>query len=135
MTGFVSVSFGQIVDAIGLPLAVRLADARGGARCTIPARAPDGHWLVDLLGRPGADQLCARFRILSPEGRERGVEVDLPRGPTGSLAEARRRMANALEAGAPADEAARASGMTRRTAYRKRKAIKAGSDPRQPRLL
>ncbi|CAA0129725.1 Uncharacterised protein [Starkeya nomas] len=54
----------------------------------------------------------------------------MPRGPTGTLAQARRRMAEALEQGATADAAARASGLTRRTAYRMRK-----KDPRQLPLL
>ncbi|WP_422802186.1 helix-turn-helix domain-containing protein, partial [Starkeya nomas] len=64
------------------------------------------------------------------ENTARGVEIDMPRGPTGTLAQARRRMAEALEQGATADAAARASGLTRRTAYRMRK-----KDPRQLPLL
>ncbi|WP_159602139.1 hypothetical protein, partial [Starkeya nomas] len=106
MTG--SDVFAQIAAVIGLPLAVRLAEQRGGGRFTVPAHAPAGHWLVELLGREAADKLCAHCRTLSPENTARGVEIDMPRGPTGTLAQARRRMAEALEQGATADAAARA---------------------------
>lgn len=122
--------FAQIAEVIGLPAAIRLAEVRGGARLTVPARAPAGHWLVELLGRDAADSLCAHYRTLSPEGAERGVEIDMPRGPTGTLAQARRRMAEALDAGVNAEAAARATGLSRRTAYRMRK-----KDPRQLTLL
>ncbi|MFT0861685.1 hypothetical protein [Ancylobacter sp. G4_0304] len=120
--------FAEIAEVIGLPAAVKLAEARGGTRIMVPAKAGDGHWLVQLLGRETAEQLFAHFREHGPEGVPRGRLVDLPRGPTGSLATARRRMVEALESGVSADRAARMSGMTRRSAFRIKKRIR---DPRQ----
>lgn len=123
----------EIADVIGVDAALRLADARGGGRVTIPSRAPEGHWLVGLIGREAADQLCAHFRTLSPEGAARGVELDLPRGPTGTLASARRRIAQAMADGASAEAAARHAGMSRRTAYRMKK--RRTGDDKQGRLF
>lgn len=125
--------FAEIEGVIGFPAAYKLAEARGGQRVTIPAHAPDGHWLVTLLGRASADRLCAHFRENGPDGAPRGRVLDLPRGPAGTMAQARRRMAEALEAGHSADIAARQSGLTRRTAFRMRK--RRAPDPRQGRLF
>ncbi|QFR32402.1 hypothetical protein [Ancylobacter sp. TS-1] len=117
--------FAEIVGVIGLPAAVKLADARGGTKITIPSRVSASHWLVEIIGREAADQLCAHYRTLAPEGWERGTVLDMPRGPTGTLHQAlgraRRQMAEALEAGQTAADAARVSGMTRRTAFRMRR--------------
>lgn len=124
----------EIAEVIGVAATLRLADARGGGRVTIPSRAPEGHWLPGLLGRDAADRLCAHFRTLSPEGAARGVELDLPRGPTGTLASARRRMAQSMDAGSSAEAAARSAGMSRRTAYRMKKRG-GGDDDKQGRLL
>lgn len=135
-----SALFDEIAEVIGASAALTLFRARGGGRVTIPARAPDGHWLVELIGRKAADDLCAHIRQGTPGAAMRGLEIDLPRGPTGvvgefapTLARARRVMAEALADGASADEAARRAGLTRRTAYRMRKRAK--SDPRQGSLF
>lgn len=128
--------FDHIAAVIGAGAALVLFRARGGARITIPARAPDGHWLVELIGREAADALCDHYRQGTPSNSMRGAELDLPRGPTGvmgefapTLARARRVMAEALAAGHSAEEAARQAGLTRRTAYRMRGRSK--RDPRQ----
>lgn len=135
-----SALFDDIAEVIGTSAALELFRARGGGRVTIPPHAPDGHWLVELIGRTAADALCAYYRQGTPSGRLRGVEIDLPRGPTGVVGEiaptlnrARREMAKALAEGASADEAARRAGLTRRSAYRMRKRAK--GDPRQGRLF
>ncbi|WP_168460202.1 helix-turn-helix domain-containing protein [Xanthobacter sp.] len=131
-----SALFDDIASVIGAGAALALFRARGGGRISIPARAPDGHWLVELIGRPAADALCDYFRQGTPGDSMRGAQLDLPRGPTGvvgefapTLARAKRVMAEALDQGASADEAARRAGLTRRTAYRMRKRSK--GDPRQ----
>lgn len=125
--------FAEIEGVIGFAAAFKLAEARGGQRTSLPARAPDGHWLVTLLGREAADKLCAHFRESGPDGAPRGRVLDLPRGPAGTLAQAQRRMADALAAGDSADIAARKAGLTRRTAFRMRK--RGQPDPRQGRLF
>jgi hypothetical protein len=131
--------FDEIAEVIGATAALTLFRAKGGGRITVPAKAPDGHWLVELIGREAADRLCAHYRQGTPGERMRGAEIDLPRGPTGVIGEiaptiqrARRIMAQALAEGESADEAARRSGLTRRAAYRMRQRIKAPrKDPRQ----
>lgn len=132
--------YGEMVTLIGEEAALALLRARGGGRVTIPAKARPDHWLVDLIGQAAADVLCAYYRTGSPQGRLRGIELDLPRGPTGAqaevaatLARARQVMAQALASGASADDAARRAGLTRRSAYRMR--LKGIVDPRQGRLL
>lgn len=113
--------FDEIEALIGTGPALKLFSARGGGRIRIPAVAPDDHWLVGLVGREAADALCSHWRQDVASGSASGIEIDLPRGPTGALASARRAMAALLAQGLTADEAARASGLTRRTAYRMRK--------------
>lgn len=116
----------EIAEVIGTDAALKLFEARGGGRVSIPAHAPDGHWLVELLGRESADALCGYFQQGTASGGTSGYVLDLPRGPTGVVAEtvmtalqvARRKMEEALAAGKSADEAARISGLTRRTGYR-----------------
>lgn len=76
----------EIADVAGVVAAVAIAEARGGTRVHFPARAPDGHWLVELVGREAADKLCAHFQI----DARRGNRVDVPLGPKNFYARARR---------------------------------------------
>lgn len=111
----------EIAEAAGLDAALKLAEAFGGTRKRFPAHVPQGrHWLTDCVGRAAADRICDTFRQGSGSGRFRGVYVMIPRGPTGTVAAARRRLTQALDEGKSASEAARAAGLTERTAYRVR---------------
>jgi hypothetical protein len=111
----------EIAEAAGLDAALKLAEEKGGARVSIPARLPAGpHWLTECVGPEAAAKICALYRQRSSSDRWRGAYVLIPRGPTGAIAAARRRMAQALAEGASAAEAARRAGMTERTAYRVR---------------
>lgn len=59
----------EIAQVAGLAAALKLMHAQGGVRVGIPKRAPDGHWLVELIGREAADRLGAHFaggRVLIP---------------------------------------------------------------------
>lgn len=113
----------DIAEAAGLDAALKLAEHYGGTRRKIPAHAGDDHWLVQCVGRKAADSICALFRQ-GADARQSGQEIVIPLGPTGTMRAARRRMINALEAGAPAREAARAAGMHERSAYRMRRRLK-----------
>ncbi len=113
--------FAELASVIGVEALVCLCEARGGTNISIPASIPPDHWLARTIGREAAEALSAHFRVGSPEGRMIGVELALPRGPTGAMANARRIMATALESGASAATAAQLSGLTRRTASRMRK--------------
>ncbi|MBK5958797.1 hypothetical protein CCR97_11330 [Rhodoplanes elegans] len=120
----------EIAEVAGLDAALALAAARGGTRVRIPAQADDDHWLVRCVGRKAADAICIHFRQGS--NRPRGVYVEVPLGRT---ANARRVMAQALARGASAAEAARAAGMTERSAYRMRRRAHRLSDDRQARFF
>jgi hypothetical protein len=125
----------EIAEVAGLDAALKLAESHGGTRKRFPAEMPKGrHWLSECVGAVAAAQICAYFRQGSGSGRFRGVYLLIPRGPTGTIAVARRRMAQALEEGKSAAEAARLAGMTERTAYRAR-ARSRGRDDKQGSLF
>lgn len=120
---------GEIAEIAGLSAALALAERVGGTRVTIPARAPDGHWLVKTVGREAADKICDHLRILAPDGREAGARhVVIPSGPAGCLAKARKRLVRELEAGTSAREAARRTGLSERTAFRMRARLREEDD-------
>ncbi|MGS4886112.1 hypothetical protein [Roseibium sp. MB-4] len=120
---------GEIADITDIGVAMAIAERVGGTRVSIPARAPDGHWLVELVGRNAADKICDHFRILSPDGREAGARhVIIPRGPAGCLAKAHKRLAMELEAGTSAREAARRAGLSERAAFRMRARLREEDD-------
>lgn len=110
-----------LLDEAGLPRVLAFAAEFGGKRLSIPKRCTDDHRLVAILGRAGADRLCEMYG---------GEVVLVPMGPAGTLAAARRRLAEALAEGASVDQAAGRAGLHRRTAQRVRARLKADStDP------
>ncbi|TDT88077.1 Homeodomain-like domain-containing protein [Azorhizobium sp. AG788] len=115
-----------LLPAAGLARVLAFASEHGGRRLSVPKRAGDGHRLVAVLGREGADLLCALYG---------GETITVPMGPAGTLAAARMRMARALAEGASIDEAAGHAGLHRRTAQRMRARAKDGVDEGQSRLF
>jgi hypothetical protein len=103
----------EIAEVAGLEAALAIAEARGGSRTVFPARAPDGHWMVELIGREATDKLCAHFR--SGGG---GIELDVPMGPVAYYRKARRRLAQLVDEGVPVARAAHQIGLHLRTARR-----------------
>jgi hypothetical protein len=116
----------ELVDAAGLTRVLAFARECGGTRMSVPKQARDGHRLVELLGRAGADKLCAMYG---------GEMILVPQGPAGTLAEARRRLARALDDGASINGAARVSGLHHRTAQRMRAKLKGSSNDPQGSLF
>ena len=104
----------EMAEVAGLAAALDIARERGGNRIYIPAKAADEHWLVMLVGRVAADQLIAHF---APNA---GVELNLPRGPTGLRADTWRRMHKMIREGASSVEITRALGISRETVMRHR---------------
>lgn len=51
----------DIAREAGLPAALALMREKGGQKIVIPKRAPDGHWIVALVGREAADALGAYY--------------------------------------------------------------------------
>ncbi|RLQ88897.1 hypothetical protein [Notoacmeibacter ruber] len=115
---------GEIEDVAGLAAALAVAQAVGGTRQYIPGSAPDGHWLVDTVGRDAADRICAHFALTDAHGRASGTLYTIPMGPTGSAREARRRLRQALAKGASARDAAQIAGVHERTAWRAKAKLK-----------
>lgn len=103
----------EIADIAGVVAAVQIAEARGGTRVHFPARAPDGHWLVELVGREAADKLCDHFRATAAGGSY----VLIPVGPKNFYARARRR-AIELRGEKSASAIALALGVTERVVYK-----------------
>jgi hypothetical protein len=99
----------EIAEVAGLPAALAICDARGGQRVYFPARAPDGHWLVELVGRETADVLCAHFRSTA----RGGIELLVPMGP-----QKRIRFEAAVRAGHSVPRAAAMAGVHVRHARR-----------------
>ncbi len=108
-----------IADLAGKAVAYEIARNYGGTRVSIPPRAVEGHWLVDLVGFETADRICRGLATLSPEGRLQGIRNEvIPKGPAALLRAARRQANEALEAGKSVREAARVSGLHERTIWR-----------------
>ncbi|MEQ1697387.1 MAG: hypothetical protein ABL901_16265 [Hyphomicrobiaceae bacterium] len=95
----------ELAEVAGLNAALALATARGGNRIYIPAKAADDHWLVATVGRPAADKIMTYYAT--------GVELDLPRGPTGLRAETWRRLYRMLDEGCSSSQITRALGISR----------------------
>jgi hypothetical protein len=102
----------EIAEVAGLDAALKIAEARGGTRTHFPARAPDGHWLVELVGREAADKLCAHFRVTM----RGGIELLVPYGPKSHYGKARRRFDELVAEGETVAAAARRVGVHLRTA-------------------
>ncbi len=98
----------EIVDVVGLDAALALVQAKGGVRVHIPGCAPDGHWIVETIGREAADRLCAHFRV-----RNGGSYFRLPLGPKAFYAVQRERARELLAAGKSTDAVISALGVSR----------------------
>jgi DNA-binding NarL/FixJ family response regulator len=90
------------------------------------------------VGRDAAEKLCAHFRIghLHSTAADdhtwstRGAYLLIPQGPAKITARAKQRAVEALARGATANEAARESGLSIRTVFRLRAALR--SQKRRP---
>ncbi|WP_428700187.1 helix-turn-helix domain-containing protein [Stappia sp.] len=112
----------EIAEVAGLDAALKLAAEKGGQTVYIPSHADDGHWLTDTVGREAAAAICELYRVRNTGGR---FLIPIARE-----ASARRALVKALENGASARQAAAASGLHERTAFRTRARLKS-KDPRQ----
>jgi len=112
----------DIAEITNAETALAIAQSHGGIRVSIPPRAEDGHWLTDLLGFELADRICRGLAVLDGDGKLKGVQREvIPLGPASILKAARRRAADALNAGKSARDAAQISGLHERTIFRMKK--------------
>lgn len=112
----------EIAEVAGLNAALKLAAEKGGQTVYIPSHASDDHWLTRTVGPEAAAAICELYRVRNTGGR---FLIPIARE-----ASARRALVKALENGASARQAAAASGLHERTAFRARARIKA-KDPSQ----
>lgn len=115
---------GQIEEAIGLDLAVRLLKRRGGCEIHIPRRVK-GSQLAEIVGEEAAARVADALgpgKVLLPCGHLRGQFA--------RRADARRMLLN----GASLQDVALACDMHTRTVSRLRAEIEAESSARQPTL-
>lgn len=116
----------EVASVTTLDAAFALFEARGGNRVYIPAKALDDHWLVKLVGRAAADQLIAHF-----VANGTGIELELPRGPTGGRADTWRRLYKMLAEGRSSSEITRNLGISRDTVKYHRALLRKRPDDRQ----
>ena len=121
----------EIADVAGLPAALAIAERCGGARQYFPARAVEGHWLVQCVGREAADKLCRHFHTTESGG----IELMVPHGPAGTRAGLHRLLQEKLAAGVSAEQCARDLGIDRTTVFRNKKPGKLSGNPAQGKLL
>lgn len=91
----------EIASVIGLDGALTIAEARGGARLSIPARVREDSPLAQIVG-------MAQARLLSEyytSGRG-AVELNVPLGPTGARAAMKRAIRRLIDEGCSIDEIA-----------------------------
>ncbi|MAA97803.1 MAG: helix-turn-helix domain-containing protein [Stappia sp.] len=112
----------EIADVAGLDAALKLAAEKGGQTVYIPSHASDDHWLTSTVGPEAASAICELYRVRNTGGR---FLIPIARE-----ASARRTLVQALVNGASARQAAAASGLHERTAFRARRRLKA-KDPSQ----
>jgi len=121
--GWLPALLAEIAQVAGLDAALKLAEARGGTEIYVPAEAPDGHWLVETVGRPAADAICGHFM-----GGGRGTRLELPLGPAGTAAQIRRRVDRMISEGKSEREIALATGYTGRGVRLRRAKARSGSE-------
>lgn len=98
----------EIADAAGADAAWALVSQHGGTKVYIPQQVRQDHWLALLVGLDAARKICARMG---------GADIMLPHA---TRHRGRVALVEALRGGASLNDAARASGMTVRSASRAR---------------
>lgn len=106
----------EIERVAGREAAIKLSRERGGQTIYTPYEAREGHWLAELVGLEAARKICEHYRV-----GDAGTYILIP---IAKQAMQRQLMAEALEAGSTASQAAAASGMHERTAYRTRRRLR-----------
>ncbi len=128
----------DIAEAAGVQAALLLMREYGGREVYIPLRAPDGHWLVNLVGREAADRICALFATRIDADREKsrhGERIVIPIADSGARGGAKRAAFAMLSKNIPANEVARAAGVCNRTVWNYKARVKDAKKKDQGRLF
>lgn len=108
----------EIAEIVGLPAALKLAQAKGGQQVFIPNKIPEEHWLAQLIGRAEAQRLADYF---THEIGAKGIPI-----PKAETIRHRRRMAlvkKLLAEGRSANDIAARADLTRRDVFRKKRQL------------
>lgn len=119
----------ELSDLVGLQMALRLAEAKGGQQVYIPHKVSEGHWLADLVGIENARAICAYLTV------DAGVHVTIPKGE--ALTRARRvaSVAKMIDQGMSSNQIAAAANITQRHVFRQKAALKGRLHNQQPSLF
>lgn len=108
----------EIAEVAGEDAALTIARVRGGTQIYVPPLPDNDHWLCRLIGRDEARAVCERLTCgVGPR------RVDLPLGPTGSLAKARARVDAMIADDRSERDIALATGYTTRAIRRRRQQL------------
>lgn len=113
----------DIADCVGLDVALKLAEAKGGQRISVPGKMRRDHWLALLLGFEKAQA----FSAYVTDGNS--VHLDVPFGPATNRYAATQAL---IDKGLSANEIAAKMDITRRTVFdRKAKMQKCLAPPQK----
>lgn len=115
----------EIAEIIGAPAATRLAMAVGGTQIYIPARLPDTHWLIDVLGLQAARTLSQHFASYGGSNNSGiGGRINIPMGPSNPTEVRRKLVEKLLQEGKSTADIARIANISQRAVHRHRSRIK-----------
>jgi hypothetical protein len=115
----------ELADLIGLQMAWRLAEVKGGQSVFIPKVIPEDHWLADIVGLDNARLIAAYITTGA------GVTVMIPKGEAVSRAKKLALVKKMIEGGASANQIAAAANITQRHVFRQKAALKGRLHNRQ----
>lgn len=108
----------EIADIVGLPAALKLAEAKGGQQIFIPNVVPADHWLVDLIGKTAANALSAYFT------HETGEHLQIPKAEILRHRSRLTMVKTLLAEGRSANDIAAMADLSRRDVFRKKKQLR-----------
>ena len=120
------ISVPELREVVGDAAAMKLLAEYGGGNTYIPAKLPDEHPLVMLIGRAAAEALVKEYTRDNV-----GAQIELPRGSSGLFAQYRRQLAEAVAEGGSDKDVARRLGISSRTVRRQRQKLRQEPDDRQ----
>jgi len=123
--------FNELVEVLGETAAIRLVAGFGGTTVFVPKRFRPESPIVTAIGEQAADRLAQH--IATGQG---GMRVELPRGPSGSVHQFRRRLEALCRDGSLSEqEVARAAGVTMRAVRYRRAKAREEADDAQGKLI
>lgn len=115
----------ELAEVAGVEAVLALCDRYGGTQVNVPRVAGPDHWLTQCVGAEAAAAICHYMTVTDADDHSRGARgVLIPRGPMALTRQAKQRLVRELQAGTSVREAARRAGLTERTAWYAKAALK-----------